>query len=145
MSSRREPALVRVLDRPRHRQNRQGLFDPVRLAATDPPVEATRGLYVFKHDSELGNAHAHSLFDRISIKLPTAGDLEADQLLQRIVEIFHEEGELAADISGALKSDRRIDDEELVKIEKHLQQSMEKLVQLREEVRAKHALDKAGK
>lgn len=26
---------------------------------------ATRGLYVFKHDSELGNAHAHSLFERI--------------------------------------------------------------------------------
>ncbi|GHT96580.1 type I-C CRISPR-associated protein Cas7/Csd2 [Betaproteobacteria bacterium] len=29
---------------------------------------ATRGLYVFKHDSELGNAHAHDLFDRIVIK-----------------------------------------------------------------------------
>ncbi|NJA88084.1 type I-C CRISPR-associated protein Cas7/Csd2 [Rhodocyclus tenuis] len=29
---------------------------------------ATRGLYVFKHDSELGNAHAHALFDRITIK-----------------------------------------------------------------------------
>ncbi|MBL8426760.1 MAG: type I-C CRISPR-associated protein Cas7/Csd2 [Dechloromonas sp.] len=29
---------------------------------------STRGLYVFKHDSELGNAHAHSLFDRIKIK-----------------------------------------------------------------------------
>lgn len=29
---------------------------------------ATRGLFVFKHDSELGNAHAHSLFDRIKIK-----------------------------------------------------------------------------
>ena len=28
---------------------------------------ATRGLYVFKHDSELGNAHAHALFDRVSI------------------------------------------------------------------------------
>jgi CRISPR-associated protein Csd2 len=28
---------------------------------------ATRGLYVFKHDSELGNAHAHALFDRIKI------------------------------------------------------------------------------
>jgi len=30
---------------------------------------ATRGLYVFRHDSELGNAHAHSLFDRISATL----------------------------------------------------------------------------
>ena len=28
---------------------------------------ATRGLYVFKHDSELGNAHAHSLFDLVKI------------------------------------------------------------------------------
>ena len=31
---------------------------------------ATRGLYVFKHDSELGNAHAHSLFDRLTV-VPT--------------------------------------------------------------------------
>ncbi len=30
---------------------------------------ATRGLYVFKHDSELGNAPAHSLFERIQPKL----------------------------------------------------------------------------
>lgn len=29
---------------------------------------ATRGLYVFKHDSELGNAHAHTLFDRVQVK-----------------------------------------------------------------------------
>lgn len=29
---------------------------------------ATRGLFVFKHDSELGNAHAHSLFDRVTVK-----------------------------------------------------------------------------
>ncbi len=29
---------------------------------------ATRGLYVFKHDSELGNAHAHALFDRVEVK-----------------------------------------------------------------------------
>jgi CRISPR-associated protein Csd2 len=29
---------------------------------------ATRGLYVFEHASELGNAHAHDLFDRITIK-----------------------------------------------------------------------------
>jgi CRISPR-associated protein Csd2 len=29
----------------------------------------TRGLYVFKHDSQLGNAPAHSLFDRIQPKL----------------------------------------------------------------------------
>jgi CRISPR-associated protein Csd2 len=30
---------------------------------------ATRGLYVFKHDSQLGNAHAHNLFSRIQPKL----------------------------------------------------------------------------
>ena len=30
---------------------------------------ATRGLYVFKHDSELGNAPAHALFERIQPKL----------------------------------------------------------------------------
>lgn len=29
---------------------------------------ATRGLYVFKHDSQLGNAHAHSLFARVELK-----------------------------------------------------------------------------
>ena len=29
----------------------------------------TRGLYVFKHDSELGNAPAHALFERIQPKL----------------------------------------------------------------------------
>lgn len=28
---------------------------------------ATRGLYVFKHDSKLGNAHAHALFERITV------------------------------------------------------------------------------
>jgi len=30
---------------------------------------STRGLYVFKHDSELGNAPAHALFERIKPKL----------------------------------------------------------------------------
>ena len=29
---------------------------------------ATRGLYVFKHDSELGNAPAHALFDRLKVR-----------------------------------------------------------------------------
>jgi len=28
---------------------------------------ATRGLYVFRHDSRLGNAHAYELFDRIRV------------------------------------------------------------------------------
>ncbi|WP_296872416.1 type I-C CRISPR-associated protein Cas7/Csd2 [Tibeticola sp.] len=29
---------------------------------------ATRGLYVFKHDSELGNAPAHALFERLQVR-----------------------------------------------------------------------------
>jgi CRISPR-associated protein Csd2 len=28
----------------------------------------TRGLYVFKHDSELGNAPAHALFERVQVQ-----------------------------------------------------------------------------
>ena len=32
---------------------------------------ATRGLYVFKHDSELGNAPAHALFERIHVQKNT--------------------------------------------------------------------------
>lgn len=27
----------------------------------------TRGLYVFSHDNELGKAHAHALFDRLTV------------------------------------------------------------------------------
>jgi len=34
---------------------------------------STRGLYVFKHDSELGNAPAHALFDRLQVKLKEEG------------------------------------------------------------------------
>ena len=29
---------------------------------------STHGLYVFKHDSALGNAHAHDLFKRVTAK-----------------------------------------------------------------------------
>ncbi|WP_414040581.1 type I-C CRISPR-associated protein Cas7/Csd2 [Acidithiobacillus sp. M4-SHS-6] len=36
---------------------------------------ATRGLYVFKHDSELGNAPAHFLFDRLSIQRSERSDV----------------------------------------------------------------------
>lgn len=32
-------------------------------------VYTSRGLYVFKHDSELGNAPAHRLFERITPNL----------------------------------------------------------------------------
>jgi CRISPR-associated protein Csd2 len=32
---------------------------------------ATRGLIVFKHDTALGNAPAHKLFDRVQVKRKT--------------------------------------------------------------------------
>jgi len=34
---------------------------------------STRGLYVFKHDSELGNAPAHALFDRLQVAPKESG------------------------------------------------------------------------
>jgi len=34
---------------------------------------STRGLYVFKHDSELGNAPAHALFDRLKVEPKAEG------------------------------------------------------------------------
>lgn len=34
---------------------------------------STRGLYVFKHDSELGNAPAHALFERLKVQPQEAG------------------------------------------------------------------------
>ena len=36
---------------------------------------ATRGLYVFKHDSELGNAPAHALFDRLKVQAKAPGEV----------------------------------------------------------------------
>lgn len=47
-------------------QSLEGMFEHDRSAARGEM--STRGLYIFKHDSELGNAHAHALFERISIK-----------------------------------------------------------------------------
>ena len=44
---------------------------------------ATRGLYVFKHNSQLGNAHAHDLFARIQPKL------KADVLVPRDFDNYH--------------------------------------------------------
>jgi CRISPR-associated protein Csd2 len=38
---------------------------------------ACRGLYVFEHASELGNAHAHSLFDRLQVTRVGASDTPA--------------------------------------------------------------------
>ena len=44
----------------------ENMFEHDRSAARGEM--STRGLYVFKHDSELGNAHAHKLFERIRAK-----------------------------------------------------------------------------
>ncbi|HRQ05348.1 MAG TPA: type I-C CRISPR-associated protein Cas7/Csd2 [Nitrosomonas halophila] len=48
-------------------QSLANMFEHDRSAARGEM--ATRGLYVFKHDSELGNAPAYSLFERIQPKL----------------------------------------------------------------------------
>jgi CRISPR-associated protein Csd2 len=43
----------------------ESMFEHDRSAARGEM--ATRGLYVFEHASELGNAHAHTLFDRLTV------------------------------------------------------------------------------
>ena len=44
----------------------ESMFEHDRSAARGEMT--MRGLYVFKHDSELGNAHAHELFERIRVQ-----------------------------------------------------------------------------
>ncbi|HGG59612.1 MAG TPA: type I-C CRISPR-associated protein Cas7/Csd2 [Gammaproteobacteria bacterium] len=44
----------------------ENMFEHDRSAARGEM--ATRGLYIFRHDGKLGNAHAHDLFERISVK-----------------------------------------------------------------------------
>lgn len=44
----------------------ENMFEHDRSAARGEM--STRGLYVFKHESELGNAHAHDLFDRVKVQ-----------------------------------------------------------------------------
>lgn len=48
-------------------QGLEQMFEHDRSAARGEM--STRGLLVFQHDSELGNAHAHALFDRVRIQL----------------------------------------------------------------------------
>lgn len=42
------------------------MFEQDRSAARG--LMSTRGLYVFRHDSKLGNAHAHRLFDAVGVE-----------------------------------------------------------------------------
>ncbi len=48
-------------------QSLESMFEHDRAAARGEMI--ARGLYIFKHDSKLGNAPAHNLFDRVSVKL----------------------------------------------------------------------------
>ena len=48
-------------------QGLEQMFEHDRSAARGEM--ATRGLYVFQHDSELGNARSHALFDRVQVQL----------------------------------------------------------------------------
>ena len=54
-------------------QSLANMFEHDRSAARGEM--ATRGLYVFKHESQLGNAPAHSLFARIQPKLKNEGSV----------------------------------------------------------------------
>ncbi|MXS81143.1 MULTISPECIES: type I-C CRISPR-associated protein Cas7/Csd2 [Nitrosomonas] len=54
----------------------ESMFEHDRSAARGEM--ATRGLYVFKHNSELGNAPAHSLFARIQPKLKNENSIVRD-------------------------------------------------------------------
>jgi len=47
-------------------QSLEQMFEHDRSAARGEM--STRGLYIFKHDSELGNAPAHALFERLHVK-----------------------------------------------------------------------------
>lgn len=54
----------------------QMMFEQDRSAARGQM--ATRGLYVFQHDSELGNAHAHDLFNRITVRRKVGVEVARD-------------------------------------------------------------------
>lgn len=77
---------------------------------------------------------------RVTFRLPEV-NMPAGELFGQVLSILREEGTLASDISEALGNDGRIDDAELLKIEKDLQQCIEALVILRNKVRAKHDID----
>ncbi len=57
-------------------QSLANMFEHDRSAARGEMT--TRGLYVFKHDSKLGNAPAHTLFERIQVKLKDKDSVARD-------------------------------------------------------------------
>jgi CRISPR-associated protein Csd2 len=79
-------------------QSLEHMFEHDRSAARGEMT--TRGLYVFKHASKLGNAHAHALFDRVAVakkvEVPRVfGDYEVsvdDSALPNGVELIRRVG-----------------------------------------------------
>jgi CRISPR-associated protein Csd2 len=61
------------------------MFEHDRSAARG--MMCTRKLIVFKHDSELGNVPAHTLFERIKVERQTADDLPARSFANYTVKI----------------------------------------------------------
>jgi CRISPR-associated protein Csd2 len=51
-------------------QGLEQMFEHDRSAARGEMT--TRGLFIFQHESELGNAHSHALFDRVQVQLKPA-------------------------------------------------------------------------
>ncbi len=57
-------------------QSLTNMFEHDRSAARGEMT--TRGLYVFKHDSKLGNAPAHTLFEKVKVELKEEGAVARD-------------------------------------------------------------------
>lgn len=84
--------------------------------------------------------------NRVTMRLPAhVGDVDSSQILNQVLEIFHEEGELAQAINEYIGNDGKIDDHELAKIEKLIQIGIDGLITLRDEVRDKNKRDKKGR
>lgn len=84
--------------------------------------------------------------NRVAMRLPThAGDVDADRIMQQVLEIFHEEGDLAKAVNEFLGNDGKIDDRELAQIEKLIQIGIDGLITLRDEVREKNKRDMTGR
>ena len=102
------------------------LLDPIKPEAADTAVEALLW--------RLG---------RVAVRLPLGEDVDNDKLLSLVADLFSRDGRLAELIRKALSDDDGINDDELDQIEKGIQESSEALMTLRNEVRQKHAADKA--
>jgi hypothetical protein len=81
--------------------------------------------------------------NRVSVRLPHGDDVDSDKLLSLVAELFSHDGQLAEQIRKALDKDNFVDDKELARIEKAVQESSETLMTVRNEARQKHAADKA--